>query len=53
MQQRNITFDIMKGIGILLVIVGHLNLIPMDPYRRIIFSFHMPLFLILSGYFVG
>ena len=51
MQQRNITFDTMKGIGILLVIVGHLNLIPRDPYRRIIFSFHMPLFLILSGYF--
>ena len=51
MTNRNITFDIMKGIGILLVIVGHLDLIPMDPQRRIIFSFHMPLFFILSGYF--
>lgn len=47
---RDNTFDIIKGIGILLVIIGHLAhgygvLIP------IIYTFHMPLFFIVSGYF--
>lgn len=47
---RDITFDMMKGIGIMLVIIGHLGhgfgwLIPA------IYTFHMPLFFILSGYF--
>ena len=37
----------MKGIGIMLMIIGHLT-----PYAtNIIFSFHMPLFFIVSGYF--
>lgn len=45
---RNVTFDIMKGIGILAVIIGHINDIPYMPYRHICFSFHMPLF-----FFVG
>lgn len=40
--------DIAKGLGILLVIVGHL--LPEDSWaRQIIYSFHMPLFMILSG----
>lgn len=48
--KRDNTFDIIKGIGILLVIIGHLAhgygvLIP------IIYTFHMPLFFIVSGYF--
>lgn len=44
---RNIEFDIMKGIGILLMIIGHLT-----PFiTNVIFSFHMPLFFIISGYF--
>lgn len=48
--ERNVTFDIMKGIGILLVIIGHTWDLP---YLVInfIFSFHMPLFFIISGYF--
>ncbi len=49
MKNRDIAFDITKGIGILLMIIGHLEL-PLY-VRNFIFSFHMPLFLILSGYF--
>lgn len=46
---RNITFDMMKGIGILLVIIGHLaHGYGLSP---IIYVFHMPLFFIVSGYF--
>ena len=46
---RSLTIDIIKGINILLVVVGHL--IPYDGYVfRLIYSFHMPLFFMLSGY---
>jgi len=51
------TFDwilIAKGIGIILVVVGHFQLETSPTYwleiRKIIYSFHMPLFFILSGY---
>ncbi len=47
---RNSEFDIMKGIGILLVVVGHLGGINKFLYN-FVFSFHMPLFFILAGYF--
>ena len=40
--------DQAKGIGILLVVIGHMN-IPQD-LSKIIFSFHMPLFFFISGY---
>lgn len=50
--ERDLTVDIAKGIGIIFVIVGHLN--HFFSYEglvlTIIYSFHMPLFLILSGY---
>lgn len=46
---RNVSFDMMKGLGILFVIIGHMahgyGLFP------IIYVFHMPLFFIVSGYF--
>lgn len=44
---RNSTLDILKAIGILLVIVGHNVTGIMGTY---IYSFHMPLFFLLSGY---
>lgn len=49
MSDRNIAFDMMKGVGIILVIVGHLA----HGYGlyNIIYVFHMPLFFIVSGYF--
>lgn len=55
---RDATFDVMKGVAILLVIVGHLHqsadvgdLFVYKAIKRCIFSFHMPLFFILAGYF--
>jgi polysaccharide biosynthesis protein PslL len=51
---RNNIIDIAKGIGILLVVLGH-NWIVLDKpgaLFRIIFSFHVPLFFFLSGIFL-
>ena len=46
---RILWIDITKAIAILSVIISHT--IPLDwPLRTAIFSFHMPLFFILSGY---
>lgn len=42
--------DIAKGIGIILVVMGH-ACCPMIPHG-IIYSFHMPLFFFLSGLFI-
>ena len=41
--------DIAKGFGIICVIVGHMGYRALD---RVIFSFHMPLFFLISGYFL-
>lgn len=41
--------DIAKGIGIILVVMGHAYQMPHD-WFKVIFSVHMPLFFILSGY---
>ena len=46
---RNITIDIMKGITILLVILGHFDSI--TDITHWIFSFHMPLFFVIAGYY--
>ncbi len=40
--------DIAKGIGIILVILGHIEYISL-PLRNFIVSFHMPLFFVISG----
>ncbi len=45
---RIATFDILKGIGILLVIIGHTF---MKEIGLFIQAFHMPLFFIVAGYF--
>ena len=45
---RNQTVDVLKGIGILLMIFDHVRFGHYSHY--IIQSFHMPLFMILSGY---
>lgn len=49
-QQRVIEFDIMKGVGIIMMILAHLVFNEGWP-KQIIHSFHMPLFLILAGVF--
>lgn len=41
------TFDIMKFFGIIMVIVGHMT----HYFQGLIFSFHMPLFFLVAGYF--
>lgn len=50
---RIIYIDIAKGIGILLVIMGHLLEFPQSDFelclKKAIYCFHMPLFFILSG----
>lgn len=58
---RNPVIDIMKGIGIVLVLLGHISGISLESIdgkaallllggKRIIYPFHMPLFFILAGY---
>lgn len=44
--------DIAKGIGIFLVVFGHLNT-GVQFSRVLIYSFHMPLFFFLSGIFIS
>lgn len=48
--QRILSIDIAKGIAILLVIVAHAIPQERGGVREIIYSFHMPLFFILSAY---
>lgn len=54
MQQDNkegrlVQFDILKGIGIILVIIGHTSLSGYP--KSLIYGFHMPLFFFCSGVF--
>lgn len=46
---RDQTLDIIKGIGIILMVVGHSG--SPDYVHDIIYTFHMPLFFIASGWF--
>lgn len=41
--------DVAKGIGILLVILGHCQLGRIGRAHSLIYSFHMPLFFFISG----
>lgn len=50
MKCRNDAVDIMKGIAILSVMIGHSYWCPTWLYT-FIFSFHIPLFFLISGYF--
>lgn len=45
-KERDITIDIAKGLGIMLVVACHANFAPLSPGR----FFHMPLFFFLTGY---
>lgn len=52
--ERDASFDIMKGIGILAVIAGHsIKLVTYDDTLlwRFIYSFHMPMFFLIGGFF--
>lgn len=45
-EKRNKELDFIRGIGIILVVCGHIGLI-----RRFAYLFHVPLFFFASGYF--
>ena len=48
--KRDVTVDVMKGVGILLMLVGHWH--GMSQWaHQFIYSFHMPLFFLVAGYF--
>ena len=51
MSSRNVTLDIARGIGILLVVIGHNSVFreTARPLYEAIYLFHMPLFFFLSG----
>ena len=54
MPKRIEYLDIAKGIGILLVVLGHNDFEVISLFmQRLIYSFHMPLFFFLSGYFIN
>lgn len=46
LKKRNINIDIIKGIGIFLMVSGHCG----APYTHFIYLFHMAIFFIASGY---
>ncbi|MFV0418424.1 MAG: acyltransferase family protein [Dysgonomonas sp.] len=50
--ERIVWIDIAKGIGIILVVLGHVNYVSDIDYNilRLVYMFHMPLFFFLSGY---
>lgn len=49
--ERIVWIDIAKGIAILLVVLGH-NLNEENVLRMCVYSFHVPLFLIIGGFFI-
>ena len=51
MANRNPVYDIMKGIGIILMLIGHIP--PGQRLFHFIYSFHMPLFFIVAGFFAS
>ena len=54
MSKRIEYIDIARGIGILLVVMGHNDFGVVSPFvYKVIYSFHMPLFFFLSGYFIN
>ena len=46
--KRNETIDVAKGIGIFLMVLGHMHI--NEQLNLFIYSFHMPLFYIISGF---
>jgi fucose 4-O-acetylase-like acetyltransferase len=54
MTRRNATIDIARGLGIILVVLGHnwIVLHERGELFRVIYSFHLPLFFFLSGLFL-
>ena len=49
-ESRDITFDIIKGFGVILIIAGH-TLGYENAAYPFIYVFHVPLFFLVSGFF--
>ncbi len=49
-KERELWRDVSKGIAIVLMIIGHSPSLYPAIFREIIYSFHMPFFLIIAGY---
>lgn len=47
LEDRNSNIDLVKGIGIILLIIGHIS---DGNLQKVIYSFHMPLFVVISGF---
>ena len=47
--KRNEVFDLVRGIAIILVVIGHSGC--PNYLRNLIYLFHMPIFYFISGYF--
>lgn len=45
-KKRDLTIDLIKGLGIILMVMGHAN----APFAHFFTGFHMPVFFIASGY---
>lgn len=45
---RNMRVDIARGIAIIAVILGHFSIINI---RNVVFTFHLPIFFLITGYF--
>jgi len=50
-KNRSVWIDIAKGIAIILVILGNMEGLPFS-VRKVIYSFHIPLFMIINGYLI-
>jgi len=51
MEKRRLEYvDVARGIAMLCVIIGHLGIHDID---RVVFTFHIPLFYLISGYFIS
>lgn len=48
-KKRNESFDILRGIGIVLMVMGHIGF--GEAFDKYIHTFHMPIFFFVSGYF--
>lgn len=47
MKKRDVSLDMLRGFGIILMVAGHMG---WDNFNIYVYSFHMPLFYALSGY---
>ena len=50
-ENRNLYWDILRGIAMLLVVLGHAGLAKESLLNRAVYAFHMPLFMLISGFF--